>query len=92
MKPKILIDVSSVTNVPDGLSIYIVNLLAHLPDTAFDELDICLLMNPGVERADLAAAVDRRPFRIIEHRISPLGPRRDMEMHRFLGRYDREFD
>ena len=92
MKPKILIDASSVTNVPDGLSIYIVNLLRHFPGSALDEFDISLLAYPGVDRAHFSAAIEKRAFRVIEQRISPLGPRRDWDMHRFLDRHEREFD
>jgi glycosyltransferase involved in cell wall biosynthesis len=92
MKPRILIDASVVTDIPDGLSIYVINLLRHMPDSAFDEFDFSLLTLPGIYRDDLRSAVAGRPFRLIEEKVAPLGPRRDWDMYRFMKRYGREFD
>lgn len=92
MKPRILIDASVVTDIPDGLSIYVVNLLRHLPAESFDEFDFTLLTVPGVDREDFGSAVAGRPFRMIEERVAPLGPRRDWDMHRFMKRHGKDFD
>ena len=92
MKTKILIDASVVTSVSDGLSVYVIYLLKHLPEEAFAEFDFSILISPGLDRPDFFAAIKDRPFRIIEEKIAPIGPRRDWDMFRFLRRRGREFD
>lgn len=91
-KPRLLIDASTVTSVSDGLSIYIINLLKHLPDQSFEAFDISVLINPGLERPDFFAALAGRPVRVIEETIAPIGPRRDWHMFRFLRRHKGQFD
>lgn len=92
MKKRILIDASVVTSIPDGLSIYVVNLLKHLPAASFDDFDYALLVNPGFDRPDFRAAIEGRPFRIVEAPIAPIGPRRDWTMYRFLKRHAADYD
>lgn len=89
---KVLIDASSVTNAVDGLSVYIVNLIKHLPESSFADFDYTILLNPGVEWPDLSAAVKERALTEIRARIAPIGPRRDWDMARFLRRHGRRFD
>lgn len=92
MKKRVLIDASTVTSIPDGLSIYIINLLKHLPDPAWDEFDFSVLVDPDVDRPDFWSVVDRRPFGRIEAKIASIGPRRDWHMRRFLKRHRGRFD
>lgn len=91
-KPRILIDASVVTSIPDGLSTYVVSLLKHLPEESFERFDYSLLVNPGLEREDFWAAIEGRPFRIVEARMAAIGPRRDWHMYRFLKARGGEFD
>ena len=92
-KKKILIDASVVTSIPDGLSIYVVNILKHLPAASFEEFDYSLLVKPGFDpRPDFRAAIEGRPFRIVEAPVAPIGPRRDWTMYRFLKRHAAEYD
>jgi glycosyltransferase involved in cell wall biosynthesis len=92
MKPHILIDASVVISVADGLSVYVINLLKHLPDEAFEQFDFSILLRPGLDRPEFFAALEGRPFRLIEETIAPIGPRRDWDMFRFLRRRGQEFD
>ena len=92
MKTRMLIDASVVTSVSDGLSIYVINLLKHLPEEAFAEFDFSILVTPGLDRPEFFAAISGRHFRLIEEKIAPIGPRRDWDMFRFLRRRGREFD
>lgn len=92
MKPRILIDASTVTAIPDGLSIYIINLLKHFPDVAFAEFDFSVLIQSDLDRPELRQVVEQRPFSVIERAIASIGPRRDLQLRRLLkefrGRYD----
>jgi glycosyltransferase involved in cell wall biosynthesis len=92
VKPRILIDASVVTSLWDGLSIYVIHLLKHLPEESFAEFDFSLLVSPGLDRPEFFEAIAGRPFRLIEARIAPIGPRRDWDMYLFLRRHGREFD
>jgi glycosyltransferase involved in cell wall biosynthesis len=91
-KPRLLIDASTVTAIADGLSIYIINLLRYLPDHAFAAFDISILLNPGLERPEFFAALEGKPFRLVEAKVPPIGPKRDWALFRFFRRHGREFD
>lgn len=88
---KILIDASSVTNNPDGLSTYIVQLLRHLPAAAPD-IHFTALLNPGVERHDLDEAIAHGGIEIVYARTAAIGPQRDLQMLRHLRRLRGQFD
>jgi glycosyltransferase involved in cell wall biosynthesis len=92
MKKRVLIDASTVTDIPDGLSVYIINLLRHLPESSFDEIDYTILTLPQVDREDFRSAIADKPFRRIERQIAGIGPRRDWAMRRFFKAHGREFD
>jgi glycosyltransferase involved in cell wall biosynthesis len=91
-KKRILIDASPVTGIVDGLSIYIVNLIKSLPPAASAEFEFTVLLNPGVDWADLNAAMRDLGIGELRARIAPIGPRRDWDMFRFLRRHRGEFD
>lgn len=86
MKPRILIDASTVTETADGLSNYIIGILRHLPQAAFDEFEIHVLANPGVRRAEFVELLDARPFHVLWRQVAPIGPRRDIDFARLLWR------
>lgn len=92
MRKRVLIDTSAITSVPDGLSIYIINLLKHLPEASWDELDFKVLIDPDVERADFLSVLQSRPFGRIEARLASIGPKRDWQMRQFLRSKGGEFD
>lgn len=89
---RILIDASPVTNSNDGLSVYIINLIAHLSPESLLEFDVTVLLNPDVRRRDLAHALRRPGITVLRHRIRPIGPLRDLDMWRFLRRNGHSFD
>jgi glycosyltransferase involved in cell wall biosynthesis len=89
---KVLIDASPVTNAVNGLSVYIVNLIRHLPPESFAEFDYTILLNPAVEWPELRDAIERHGVGELRERIAPIGPRRDLDMARFLKRHRGAFD
>lgn len=90
--PRILIDASSVTAHPDGLSTYIVQLVRHLPAAAPD-LAFTALVNPGLSRGDLDEALAHGGMEILTARVAAsIGPRRDWHMARLLWRQRGKFD
>ena len=89
---RVLIDATPVTSSVDGLSVYIVNLIKNLPAASFADFDFTVLLNPGIEWPDLAAAMRDRGIREMRERIAPIGPRRDWDMLRFLRRHREQFD
>lgn len=91
-KTRLLIDASVVTPVSDGLSVYVINLLKHLPEDAFEQFDISVLFTPGLDRPEFFAALGSRPYRRVEEKLAPIGPRRDWDWLKFLRRRGREFD
>lgn len=91
-RKSVLIDATPVTGSVDGLSVYIVNLIKNLPPASFAEFDFTVLLNPGVEWPDLAAAMRAGKIREMRERIAPIGPRRDWDMFRFLRRHGGSFD
>jgi glycosyltransferase involved in cell wall biosynthesis len=91
-RPRILLDGTGLTSTVDGLSIYIVNLLRHIPQGCFNEMAFTLLLNDDVDRADLTMAVAGKPIEIRRLRIAPIGPRRDIQFALFLHRHRHEFD
>jgi glycosyltransferase involved in cell wall biosynthesis len=88
---KILIDASSVTNHPDGLSTYIVQLLRYLPAAAPD-MRFTALLNPEVERHDLSEALAHGGMEVIYATTAAIGPRRDWHMLHHLRRMHGQFD
>lgn len=92
MKKRVLIDASTVTSIPDGLSIYVIQLLKHFPDAAFDEFDFSILVDPALDRPEFWKVVDARRFGRIEASIAPIGPKRDWKMRQVLKRHRGEFD
>ncbi len=90
-RPRILIDASSVTATPDGLSTYIVQMIRHLPEAAPD-LDFTVLLTPGVSRPDLDAALRQSGAKVWHERLAPIGPRRDWRFLRLLPRIRADFD
>jgi glycosyltransferase involved in cell wall biosynthesis len=91
-RKRVLIDATPVTGSVDGLSVYIVNLIKNLPEASFADLDFTVLLNPGVDWPDLAAAMRARGIGEMREQIAPIGPRRDWDMFRFLRRHRDEFD
>jgi len=91
-RKRILIDASPVTDSVDGLSIYIVNLIKHLPPASSAEFEFTILLNPGVDWPDLAAAMRQLGIGELRARVAPIGPRRDWDMFRFLRRHRGAFD
>lgn len=91
-KPRVLIDASVITATSDGLSVYVINLLKYLPAESFEQFEFTVLYTPGLNRPDFFSAVEGRAFRFIEHKIAPIGPRRDWDWFRFLRQHAKEFD
>lgn len=89
--PKILIDASSVTAVPDGLSTYIIQLIRYLPAAAPD-IAFTTLLNPGVTRPDLAEALAHGGMPVLTQRVAAIGPRRDWQMLNLLRQWRGRFD
>lgn len=92
MKPRILIDASTVTSVADGLSNYIISILRHLPPESFEEFDFHVLASPGVDRTDFTRLFEEMPLRPVWEHVAPIGPRRDLGFARFLWKYRGRFD
>lgn len=92
MKKRILIDATTVVDKIDGLSRYIINLLAHFPEEAFDKFDFSVLIGKGVQREDLWEVLKKGIFEVIEAQISPIGPKRDWDMFWFLRKNKKSFD
>ena len=91
-RPRILLDGTALTSTVDGLSIYIVNFIRHIPDDCFNEMDFTILLNEGVDRADLTVAIADRPIEVRRLRIAPIGPRRDIQFAEFLTKHAGEFN
>lgn len=92
MRKRILIDATTVTSIPDGLSIYIINVLKHLPDDAVAQFDFAVLADPDVERPDFWEVVRARGIGIVAAKIAPIGPKRDWQMSRWLKRHRGSYD
>ena len=92
MKKRILIDATTVVEKVDGLSRYIINLLAHFPKEAFDKFDFSVLIIKGVQREELWKVLQQGNFKVIETEISPIGPKRDWGMFMFLRKNKNSFD
>lgn len=92
VRPRILLDATGLTSTVDGLSVYIVNFIRHIPDNCLAEMSFTILLNKDVDRADLAAAICGRSVEVWRLRIAPIGPRRDIRFARFLRRHGHEFD
>ncbi|SEI82101.1 Glycosyltransferase involved in cell wall bisynthesis [Dyadobacter sp. SG02] len=92
MKKRILIDATTVVEKIDGLSRYIINLLAHIPKEAFDKYDFSVLISKGVKREEFWKVLNEGNFKIIETDIAPIGPKRDWGMFWFLRKNQNTFD
>lgn len=92
MKPRILIDATPVTDRVDGLSVYILNLIGHLPVGCFAEFDFTVLLNEGVHPPELSRLEATQSFTIMRARVAPIGPRQSWDLWRFLGRHRGSFD
>lgn len=84
MKFKIIIDATTIRKKQDGLSQYIIGLINNLPASSFEEFEFILLINPGVDREELCAALQSGKFTILTKKISFIGPKRDWDMFWFL--------
>ena len=91
-KKHILIDATTVTNIIDGLSQYIINLIKNFPEDAFLIFDFSILVNKNIERKELKELINSGKFKIIECDISPIGPRRDWDMWKFYKKNKEKFD
>jgi glycosyltransferase involved in cell wall biosynthesis len=89
---RILIDATTVTCQKDGLSQYIISLVANLPETAFETFEFIVLLNKNVHRADLTAAIADKKLATLVASIAPIGPRRDWDMFWFLKKHKHSFD
>ena len=90
-RAKILIDASSVTKVPDGLSTYVIQMIRHLSAAAPD-IEFTAMLNPGVSRADLDEALACSGMKVLIENVTAIGPRRDLQMVMLLPRLQKEFD
>ena len=91
MKPRILIDATTVIEKKDGLSQYIISLLDILPAEAFELFEFSVLINKGVKREALWDVLNTGKFRIVEARIAPIGPKRDWDMYWFFRKHKKNF-
>lgn len=92
MRPRLLFDASTVTAQADGLSNYIIALLNHFPEAAFEEFAITVLTHPDTRREEFAEVIARRGIATLPVRIAPIGPRRDWDFARFWWRAKHDFD
>jgi glycosyltransferase involved in cell wall biosynthesis len=92
MKNKILIDASTVTELIDGLSRYIINLIEYIPESCLDELEFTVLVNSTTIRPELYTAIQSKGFKILKAKIAPIGPMRDWNMYWFLRKHAKDFD
>lgn len=92
MKKTVLIDATTVVEKKDGLSQYIISLLANFPDAAFETYEFIVLVNRGIQRSELWDVLNTGKFQIIEASIAPIGPKRDWDMFRFLLSHKNRFD
>jgi hypothetical protein len=92
MKPRILIDATTVIEKKDGLSQYIISILSNLPATAFEEFHLMVLVNKSLKRKEFWDVVRSDRFEIIEANIAPIGPKRDKDMVVFFKRFKNRFD
>jgi glycosyltransferase involved in cell wall biosynthesis len=92
IKKRILIDASTVTNQVDGLSHYIINLIKHLPEEVYVDFDVKILVNRNVDRKELDDLFVNDKLTKIQYKISPVGPRRDIDFIFFFMKYRDSFD
>lgn len=92
MKHRILIDATTIIEKKDGLSQYIISLLDHLPEQAFEEFDFSVLINKRIKRKELWNILNKGRFTIIAVDIAPIGPKRDWDMFWFLKKNKASFD
>ena len=92
MKKRILIDATTIVEKKDGLSQYIISLLAQLPKLALEEFDITVLIKKGVKRLELWEVLNARKFKILQANIAPIGPKRDLDFFIFFLRNKNKFD
>jgi len=92
MHKNIIIDATTVIEKKDGLSQYIISLLNHIPDYAFDEFRFIVLINNNVKRKELWDILEGREFEIIKTNIPPIGPKRDWAFYQFFKNYKGTFE
>ena len=92
MHKNIIIDATTVIEKKDGLSQYIISLLNHIPDYAFDEFRFIVLINNNVKRKELWDILEGREFEIIKTNIPPIGPKRDWAFYKFFKNYKGTFE
>jgi glycosyltransferase involved in cell wall biosynthesis len=90
-KFSILIDATTVTHHKNGLSQYIISLIAHLPASALQRFDLMVLLNKNIDRPDLQAAIKAQGIKTLVANIATIGPRRDWDMFWFLRRHKHRF-
>jgi glycosyltransferase involved in cell wall biosynthesis len=91
MKFKILIDATTIENKKDGLSQYIIAIINHLPEHSFELFDYTILINPGIEKAELNTALQSGKFAVLIKKIAPIGPLREWDMFWFLRKHGAQF-
>ncbi len=92
MKKRILIDATTIVEKKDGLSQYIIAILNNLPAAAWEQYELCVLVNKGLQREEFWTVINDRSFKISEARIAPIGPRREWDMFWYLSRHKNDFD
>jgi glycosyltransferase involved in cell wall biosynthesis len=92
MKKNIIIDASPVRPIVDGLSQYVVNLLKYIPESAFDEYRIRLLINRRHNNADFYDVLNTGKFDVTEDEIPMIGPKRDWWFYKFIRKNERNYD
>jgi glycosyltransferase involved in cell wall biosynthesis len=92
MKLKVIIDATTVRQKKDGLSQYIIGLINNLPESSFEIFEYIILINPGVDREELAGVLHSGKFTVLKKKINAIGPKRDWDMFWFLLNNKRRFD
>lgn len=91
-KFRILIDATTITDQKDGLSQYIISLIAHLPEEAKEVFEFIVLRNKKMRRKDLLDAIVLKNLQTIETSIAHIGPKRDWDFFWFLQKHKKQFD
>ncbi len=92
MKKRVLIDATPLANYADGLSPYLINLVKHLPEESFNDIEYTILINPIVIPEDYIRLEQVGKIKIIKKRIARIGPKRDWDMFWFLRKHEGNFD
>jgi glycosyltransferase involved in cell wall biosynthesis len=92
MKPRILIDATTIIEKKDGLSQYIISLLDNLPEETFELFDLSVLIHTNVNRKELWDVLKKRKFEVVKAAIAPIGPKREWDMFWFFKQHKGKFD